>query len=229
MTKNQIDYWRNQEQHRANVANEKLSNRQQRWKEFVDFHNLREQRRTNVANEGIKERSQVATAQHYQRMDAETNRANLAREALTSASNELAKQQLILGYHQADVSRANAQTSAAVGYANVAEQSRSNKAREQETNRANLQQEYLTSLQRGAQARDVLTREAQLDFERSKWNDSVVTAQRKADLNNTIVKTKDVAENIVDRRVRTITGSVSDLASSLGNIIRGGRSYINLN
>lgn len=239
MTKNQLEYWRNQETERSNRANERQASRNQRWKELVDWRTLQEQRRTNIANEGIKERSQVATSQHYERQDAETNRSNLASEALRAESNELSRQNTILGYHQAAVSRENSIRSAAasnyasnlnaqVGMANVAESQRSNIARETENQRSNIANEYLTSLQRGAQGRDVAVRENQLEFEKSKWNDSVVTAQRRADLANTQMKTLDTKNNIIDRRVNTITQGVRNLSSVFGDIARSGRNFITL-
>lgn len=237
MTKNQIDYWRNQEQERTNRAQELQAKINQRWKEHVDFHTLKEQHRTNVANEGIKERTHIEQDQHYRRMDAEQQRANMASESLRAESNRIAKENVILGYHQSEVSRANAREaasaarygsnlSASVGMANVTEQHRANVVHENEQTRSNLANEYLTSLQRGAQGRDVAVREGQLQLEQQKWNDSVVTAQRQANLENTRANTMNTVQGAVDRRVSTITQGVNNLAGAIGNIARGGRNYI---
>lgn len=237
MTQNQLAYWKQEEEKRSNLAQEAQANRTQRWREYVDFHTLREQRRTHIANEGIAERQQVANDQHYQRADAEQARHNLISEQIQERANQLQQQSIVLGYHQADVSRLNAQQAAAasryaaslnyaIGQANVAETYRSNVARQAEINRSNLVNESFTSSRVQNEVAGTNIKAETLGFEQAKWNDSVVTAQRKANLLQTQVKSKDIAENMVDRRVSTITSGVRNLGSVLQSFLpRGGYSY----
>lgn len=234
MTQNQLQYWRDRETARSNAENERIANRSQRWKEFVDLRTLAEQRRTHIANEGIAERNQIANSQHLQRADAETSRHNLESERLTAESTNLARDQLILGYQNLAQSAENARTAAAasryaadrsayVGLANVAEASRSNAAREAETSRSNRANEVINAFRSSVSAADQQTRADTLNFEKSKWTDSVVTAQRKANLVQTQANTKNTIEGMLDRRVSTVTRSMRDLASIFSPL--GGYTY----
>lgn len=232
MTKNQIDYWRSQEEKRSNQEKERLNRKVQRWNEHVQFHTLREtqranqareqeQRRTNLANEQLKSQSNLITQNHYQNMEAETNRANLANEQLRAVSNDLQKQSILLGYHQADVSRQNTLSNVGLGYSQLNEATRSNLAREAETTRHAQATERNEAMNTGV-------KQGYLGLENSKWYDSIVTAQRQANLQKTKVETSDVVHNAADRRVKTITGALGSLGNLLTNVARGGRSIINL-
>lgn len=123
MTKNQIDYQRllmdkehnaavRAETHRANVAQETLTDRRDRVSLDLRGRELAETTRHNVTGE------------------TETNRANLAREAETIRHNRA----------QEGIGWGNIQ----LGYANLAETTRSNQAREAETSRHNMVSEIET-------------------------------------------------------------------------------------
>lgn len=120
---------RETETNRANVAKETETNR-------ANIARETETHRSNYMNEVINSERNDINREHFERMDTETNRANLARESLQQQSNEIAAANLELGYYGQDTSRRNvdiqsatnryaADTNAAVGYANLAEQTRS--------------------------------------------------------------------------------------------------------
>lgn len=76
MTKNQLEYWRNEETKRANRATES------------------EEKRHNLAMEGHNARSLIESGRHNRVTEAETGRSNRANEYLKSQSNTIALNQL---------------------------------------------------------------------------------------------------------------------------------------
>lgn len=242
MTKNQIDYQSHLERIRSNVENERLNQRRQRWQEHVDFHNMRETKRANLAkeaeinranveNERLKAESNNILATHYQTQNAETKRANQAREQLTAESNEIQKQQVILGYHTADVQRQNVLAQVGLGYSQLAETQRSHQANEVEINRSNLANERIKRSGNISGYVSALANQTRANLEVRKWDDETSQAQRKADLQRTKVQTSDIVHNAADRRVKTVTGGVRDLAGSVFSVLKAaatsGRNYIN--
>lgn len=101
MTTNQINYFANQETKRSNLANEKLKKYDIDKRTKLGYDNLAETNRSNVARE------------------IETNRHNLATEGYTAQE---------LGIKQQDADTRQQQLS--INWANLAEQSRANRANE---------------------------------------------------------------------------------------------------
>lgn len=111
MTTNQLQYWRNVETKRSNLANENETQRHNRVGEAISAntlvetkrHNLateKETNRSNVANEGIKQR-QNSTALYQAQETARHNRAQEQNDLLKLASNErIAQANRKLGYAQ---------------------------------------------------------------------------------------------------------------------------------
>lgn len=145
MTRNQIAYWEYRERARSNLANERENARANRAREI-------ETNRSNLANETETNRSNVAretetnrhnlitevleqgklneTVRHNQTVETETNRSNLANEALKG--RELSERE-----RSNRANEAIGWGNVSLGYANLAEVTRSNKVREAETERLN--------------------------------------------------------------------------------------------
>lgn len=196
MTKNQIEYWKHVEESRHNKETEREAQRSNLARE-------QEQNRSNIEQESIaRERNRISrqantiNARYNDRYLTETERSNLERERYNQqmASNSAAN--VDLGYAQLDTNYRVAGLNYAVGmanvgatYANIAEQTRSNQAREFETNRSNLVNEAVKFKTAGTEMFKAQTsRQAQeLDF--SKWSDPVARAQRQADYFHTVADT----------------------------------------
>lgn len=98
MTQMGLDYLRHQEQRRTNLATEAETNRANVAREGETYrHNtateaqaineLAEQNRHNVRTENLEDIKNQAQKAHYERQDAETHRANTAKEAETNRAN----------------------------------------------------------------------------------------------------------------------------------------------
>lgn len=130
MTRNQIDYWRLQEDKRHQRETEKETERANRQAS-------RDKRYAADVDAFVRNRQTIINNDHYLRMDTETNRHNVETERLQALAhqNELAR--ITLGYDQMANSKEIANINAGVGYAgvgaqyaNIAEMSRANQARE---------------------------------------------------------------------------------------------------
>lgn len=151
MTQNQIAYWKNQEDKRSHLAQEKETNRANKAREAYE-----RQRNDNTLNLGLL---------NY----GETNRSNLAREGenfRTNTANESIKQRqndineyiAQTGRYNADINYANALTNAGnlaemsrsnrvnetIKAGQLLETERSNKAQEKERNRSNIANENIS-------------------------------------------------------------------------------------
>lgn len=113
MTANQINYWALQEEKRHNSEQETFQREANRETKRSNLSREAEQARTNLANEQIREAGNAINLQHYERLDAETLRSHQQSESLSLAQLESA-------YAQQATQRYVAETSAGVGYANVA-------------------------------------------------------------------------------------------------------------
>nr|AVD54039.1 ORF1 [Macaque picobirnavirus 9] len=98
MTTLGLDYLKHQEQSRSNLANERETNRANLAKEGENLrHNtateeqakaeLAERVRSNQATESLTAIRDAATKAHYERSDAESQRANMAREDENQRAN----------------------------------------------------------------------------------------------------------------------------------------------
>lgn len=171
MTRNQLEYRaqnetrranqaKEYETHRANLATEALKGRELDQDYYLGVRNAEETERANLARETETRRANMAREAETYRYNTlylgEVNRANLAREMETRRSNlvseaeiershraneAISRQQIGLGY-------ANVK----LGYSNLAELSRSNQAREEETQRSNVARE--TEINRSNIARE---------------------------------------------------------------------------
>lgn len=198
MTRNQIEYWNYVENSRHNKATESEQTRANKAKEF-------ENNRANVANEEIQRyrnaltrQSNIINADYNSRYLAETNRSNLERERYNARMADISAANINLGYAQAANAYDIAQLNYGVGmanvgatYANIAEQSRANQARELETNRSNLVNEAVKFKTAGTDMFKAQTGRQQLEFDINKWNNPVERAQRQANYFHTIAQTNE--------------------------------------
>lgn len=154
MTKNQIEYWKLQEQKRANSAMELENVRSNMAREH-------ETERANRANEAqTKVRDANTFAINYA-ANQEKQRSNMAQEALTMAYNDRYFANLADRLqHDRNV---------------LQETTRSNKARESETRRSNIAME--NELQRSHRASEGLQAEAQAETIRSHYVNEDVAQQ----------------------------------------------------
>lgn len=196
MTKNQIEYWKMIEDSRHNKEVERETNRANQAKE-------QEQQRSNLSNEDIAREKNKLTRQantinqlYNERYLSETERANLAREAVNKQQADISAANLDLGYSQLDNSYRIAGLNYAVGmanvgatYASIAEQNRANIAKETELNRSNLVNEALKWKSAGTEMYKAQTIRQGQELDYAKWSDPVVRAQRQADYFHTIADT----------------------------------------
>lgn len=142
MTKNQLEYWKNQyekhhnyevrkETERSNRALEREQSRANRARE-------RETLRANRASERLKAESQEQTRINNERNYVENAYHNARLEQQAVLSNENDRSRVALGYYQADRSASVGMAQAGAAYANVAEATRSHQAQESEIHRSNL-------------------------------------------------------------------------------------------
>lgn len=178
MTKNQIDYWRLEEDKRHNRATERETNRANVEREV-------EQARTNLANEGIKATANMINSRHYQNQDALTRDANaIKRESnvltrqIESERQELTKSQILTN---AEIAREQmlsnqrvAQTSAGVGYAQVG----LGYSQLSEQTRSALANESIREESNAINRLDAGTRRLSYSLESTKWNQSGYGEQR---------------------------------------------------
>lgn len=141
MTRNQIDYWRLQEEKRHAKTQERETERANRAES-------KDRRLSSMLDRAVRSQQNVINSEHYLRMDTETKRHNVEQERLQALAhqNELAR--ITLGYDQMANSKDIAQINAGVGYAgvgaqyaNIAEMSRANQAREAQLAAQLLEQE----------------------------------------------------------------------------------------
>lgn len=195
MTRNQIEYLKWQETARANQAQESLTRWRDRQNIAMQQQTLDETSRHNQAQEqmslaqhGETLRHNLAYESNQQYQIAEQQRANKARESETYRSNRAAEIERnrsnlaseALTASGQSVSRENAQLGYSAQMANVAEQSRANKASEQlradqqqEQHRSNLAQENLSAVKQAQYWK--LTSNAQ--SETNRHNEAVESAK----------------------------------------------------
>lgn len=177
MTTNQLEYWRLQEDKRHNRAVEDETKRANR-------QSSRDSRyASDMRYRGSVEPARI-NAQHYARMDMETNRHNIVNEQIQQMAHQAELARITMGYDQMANSREIANISAAVGYAgvgatyaNIAETSRANQAREAltglqliETQRHNEAGESISRSQAAAANRQASVANRKQNLEESKWN-----------------------------------------------------------
>lgn len=143
MTRNQIAYWEYVEKKTADRNQEYENQRSHKANEDIQRANLSEAQRHNLITEMETGRHNKAGEGLEGQRNAETVRHNIA-------SEKVARDQVKLGYYQADINKSLGQQNVALGRANLAETSRSNQAREAiqnaqlgETMRHNVNEEKL--------------------------------------------------------------------------------------
>lgn len=141
MTRNQIDYWRLQEEKRHARTQEKETERANRQES-------KDRRLTAKLDRAVRAQQNVINSEHFKRLDSETNRHNLETERLQALAHQNEMARITLGYDQMANSKDIAQINAGVGYAgvgaqyaNIAEMSRANQAREAQLAAELLEQE----------------------------------------------------------------------------------------
>lgn len=167
MTKNQIEYWRNVENQRNNLAVEKETQRANFAKENeINRANLASEHETNRHNTAMEriglQTNQIKAQQvsnEYSvanRQIAETTRANIARETENTKTREenikVQNRQASAAQYGALTNRYSQESQAErnlmsnrISLSNFKETVRSNQAREQELRRSNLAQEQIKS------------------------------------------------------------------------------------
>lgn len=240
MTRNQIDYWRLQEdkRHQRSVEEEtaRANRRQERLKREATYADMVVRRKANLINDS-----------HLARMDTETNRHNLETERLQALmhQNELAR--ITLGYDQMANQRGIAQISAGVGYAqvgaqyaSVAEQQRANQAREslqlmqqQEQMRSNMAHEAVARQNATSAQTQANTARMKQQFEELKWNqigkqkEYQQTALLGAQMLQTWAQTDYTKTQTVLNRVETASNALvkgsEEIRSWRESIINGGK------
>lgn len=218
MTANQINYWKLQEEkranaareletHRANLATERENKRSNRAREY-------ETNRANLAQEALKKESNVINAN----FNAETQRSHLAQERLTSVGQETDRARVALGYVQDATNRLVGLGNVQVGMANVAELTRSNIARQDEINRSNLVHEAQLVRSTDSQVSNAFTNAGQLSLETTKWNQSGSDLQQQQIANynsQTYLNYAKSGESMAQSKATPIN-VISNLAGSIG-------------
>lgn len=224
MTANQIAYWNYVENQRHNLSTEAEQNRSNLAQE-------EERKRANLASERLTKEQNTINRVHLGRMDSETNRHNVATESA-------AVQQDLTRQRSNDVSELSARLHAetayaqtALGYANLAETSRANQAREIEINRSNLENERQNVLGLSTKAVEAKTNAlkaktdaGRLALDSEKWttvgkdtamvelrNKNLQGVQTGADIDLTKAQTKAVPINAASNAV----GAASRLVQNL--------------
>lgn len=232
MTKNQIDYWRNQYEKRHQERVDRETRRANLAKEAEEFRSNKERERENVRtnreNEAIRREANRINDVASQRSVGEASRHNQASEALTAASLGVERERVDVANLSALYSKEVGMAQAGAAYANVAEMQRSNIARQEEINRANLINESIgrtdadtrrmnataSLLQAGAANSRASTSSRELDFSREKWS----TAQLPNMMANTalISAQTQLAEA---QTTRNVTGEHLDRVNAFNNVL----------
>lgn len=254
ITANQIEYAKLLETRRANQTLEALTRLRDQTTRDLGFSQLAETARANVAKEGLNRASLDETTRANMAKESqqlltlsETQRANLAREGETKRANmsqedikraELAEAIRMHGVNETLASRAQDETarhnvategiSSAANQARITqsliglsgiqaqvdlgrqqldEQRRSNLARESETHRANVTKE-------GETIRSNLAKEAELLRSHRASEDA---KSRELDLKTA---------STVFEGVRTTTGGIRDVISSVNGLLKAGAAVI---
>lgn len=210
MTTNQIRYLEHQENVRHNQAVEAETARDNmaRLAETQRYNTIftGEQIRTNQANEAIRGQTNAINAQHYERLDRETRRSNLANEDIKWSQIGLGYQQLSEQYRHNVANELNAQ--------NVLDESiRHNFANETETNRSNVSSEDIRRTTNLISARNADTQRGQLEV-----------AQRNAGYTarQTAANEKSIANQNANRTAGTIIAGINaatNLTKTIGGIV----------
>lgn len=177
LTRNQIDYWRLQEEKRHQREVEK---------ENVRKANIesRDRRIAAYLQNKAALQANLITGQHYSRVDAETQRANVERERQQALLHERELAKLTVNYAQMANAKEIAGIQAGVGYANVgaqyanlAELQRSNLVREElqllqqnEAMRHNLNLEELNWAKQAVEQQKATTEYKRQQLEQEKWD-----------------------------------------------------------
>lgn len=210
MTRNQIDYWRLQEDKRHNRAVEKETERANRVastdRRIATDLDYRVRSQANVINRFHLEQQRIETTRHNRATEGETYRHNYATEQLQASSQEIEKSRIQLGYdqiaNQMSIAQLQSATSlkvaninASVGYAQVAatremtaENRRANQAREAEQHRSNLAQENIARQNASTASINASTQARKQNLEESKWK-AVGYDQATAELTRTRAQT----------------------------------------
>lgn len=167
MTRNQIEFWRNVETNRSNVAQEQETRRSNLARELeTNRSNLANEKETNRHNLATERLSQIQSDRNWTlglQSNIETQRANKAKEKETKRSNlareqentqarlgdqAIRRRQASTAQYDADTRRILAQetmrsnrNNEAIALSNLTETRRANISREQETRRSNVARE----------------------------------------------------------------------------------------
>lgn len=123
-------------------------------KNQIAYYDARERKRSNLANEGLTQLRDAETARANLARETETNRSNVARETETARANRAA---------ETETNRANVARESETQRSNLArelETTRSDVARETETNRSNLANELQRSRELAETRRSHMANEA---------------------------------------------------------------------
>lgn len=172
MTKNQIEYWKSENEKKASertariqrAYNEKVTAETERANRARE----RETNRANTINFALQAKRDEAQKNHWDWSRAETAAHNRRSEELETQrlqqdyeyrqqSLTLEQERQALGYYQAASSLEGAKYAAGASYANVAMMDRANVARQAEINRSNLVNEQLQSEAQHTQLLNTLT------------------------------------------------------------------------
>lgn len=232
MTRNQIEYWKLQEEKRSNRAGETETRRANLARETESHRsnlaNERENARSNRARENLQREGNVINSLHLERQDAENERANRASEALRADSNAIERERITLGYTQAAANREVGMANAGVGYAQVAESTRANMANEAERSRSNKQQEVVNYINAYANRQNADTRQREQSLKEYQYSDTGrdqaqsnaflnraraigVGSQLKSDNYNRA----QIFSNVVNNNANTYSNSVGRIGSLL--------------
>lgn len=261
MTKNQIEYHKLLETQRSNQANEAIQSERNAQTYDLGLKNyglglqqLAETSRHNVATEQLNKLSLDETSRHnlqseYQNaqalleqqrhsraVEAETNRANLARESETTRANIAAETERNRANLASEALRASElvesqryhSMSIGLGYSQLAETARSNQAREAETKRSNLAYEaqQLANLQESARHSLVVEREtsranAAREAETQRANQASEAIAKKR--NKLTAEQNDLrAQELENQRWRTLAENVRDYSQAASNMLKSG-------
>lgn len=206
MTTQQIEYAKHLEQQRHNKATEELGTAQLNETVRYNTASLAETQRANLARENLTSQQNVINNAHYQRMDAEAARHNVASESI-------ARSQVGLGYAQLSEAQRHNLMGERIAGQQLAEQSRHNVEMEAETALSHRNTETLS-----AEANASRALSAQSNFI------NAVTQQR-----ITEARADEIASNIRvnDAKVRDLDNQRGNrTANTVINAVREGHSIL---
>lgn len=223
MTRNQIEYWRLNEQKRSNRANEEHARNVLSY----NYKVLAETNRSNLARERETERSNRAN--EMQRMieanrnfqlqlrgQAEVERSHLANEKLIKMSNQETQRSNVANERIRELANQAALINAGTQQKQQAETVRSNMARELETNRANLVKE--------GQNADVLRETRRSNEAREEYNLRNLTEITRANIaHETEENRKNLANESLTRQRNEETGRHNRVQEVSNLLIEGSK------